>query len=179
MKKNIKDNPCGLEGFAFLEFSGKDKNLLHRQFVEMGFEPTARHAQHDITLYQQGDIQFIVNAASNCQATRHAETHGAGACAMGFKVGHAEHAFDHAIQQGATPFSDTGPAHHGLLAIEAIGGSVIYFVDDSHLPFANQWSKKSTSTHTNRSTGLTFIDHLTHNVFRGNMDFLCHGRGRT
>ena len=168
MNKDSKENPCGLDGFAFLEFSGPDKQFLHHQFVDMGFQLKATHAQSDVSLYQQGDIQFIVNAANNCQAEIHAKTHGAGACAMGFKVHDAKKAFDHAIKNGATAFKESGALNHGLPAIEAIGGSVIYFVDDAHQPFAKQWSTASAPT--TEDTGLTFIDHLTHNVFRGNMD---------
>lgn len=80
------NNPCGLDGFAFLEFSGPDKTRLHQQFTDMGFQATANHKNQDITLFQQGQIQFIVNAATNCQAEEHAKTHGSGACAMGFRV---------------------------------------------------------------------------------------------
>jgi 4-hydroxyphenylpyruvate dioxygenase len=169
---HTNENPCGLEGFAFLEFSGPDKSLIHNQFIAMGFEPTATHPQHDITLYQQGEIRFIVNAASHCQAAHHATTHGAGACAMGFKVSDALLAYEYALQHGATPFHDHGAVDHALFAIEAIGGSVIYFVDDSHQPFANQWTQRPLST--KQSAGLTFIDHLTHNVFRGQMDQWAH-----
>lgn len=170
MTKNIKENPCGLEGFAFLEFSGTDKRIIQSQFLEMGFQETATHAEQDITLYQQGAIQFILNAAKNCQAESHAKMHGPGACAMGFKVKNAELAFEYAINHGATPFKDAEHTNHNLLAIEAIGGSVIYFVDETNQPFAKQWKQPPVSPTSEYSTGLTFIDHLTHNVYRGNMD---------
>lgn len=164
----IENNPCGLDGFAFLEFSGPDKNHLHQQFTEMGFRASATHKNQDITLYQQGEIQFIVNATSNCQAATHAKTHGPGACAMGFKVKNAQAAFEYAINHGAEVFEDCTHAHHGLPAIKAIGGSVIYFVDDAHHAFQMNWDKKTASQ--NQDNGLILIDHLTHNVFRGNMD---------
>ena len=165
-----RENPCGLEGFAFLEFSGPDKKLLDQQFTEMGFHKHASHMHQNVTLYQQGKIQFIVNAASNCQAEQHAKVHGPAACAMGFKVKNAKQAFEHALKHGATPFLDSEHVHHGLLAIEAIGGSVIYFVDEESLPFSHQWANTSTSHTAKDSAGLTNIDHLTHNVYRGNMD---------
>lgn len=170
MNKSIIENPCGLEGFAFLEFSGPDKEMIERQFIEMGFERTATHDQQDISLYQQGTIQFIINNANDCQAERHAEIHGTGACAMGFKVKNAELAFEYAIKHGGTSFNDKEHVNHGLLAIEAIGGSVIYFTDDKHQPFANKWTKPPAPMVEQSSTGLMFIDHLTHNVYRGNMD---------
>lgn len=171
MDDNTKENPCGLEGFAFLEFSGPDKKIIERQFLEMGFQHTATYIEQDITLYKQGTIQFIINNAKDCQAAHHAEIHGPGACAMGFKVKNARHAYAYAINHGATPFKDADHASHHLLAIEAIGGSVIYFVDDNeYQPFANNWKQIAPSTAKSLSTGLTFIDHLTHNVYRGNMD---------
>jgi 4-hydroxyphenylpyruvate dioxygenase len=162
------NNPCGLDGFAFLEFSGPDKNKLEKQFTEMGFQPVAQHKDQDITLYQQGEIQFIVNAAANCQAVEHSKIHGPGACAMGFKVKDAQAAFQYAITHGATAFEDCTHAHHGLPAIQAIGGSVIYFVDDQNKPFNKKWNQNDSIEI--KDNGLVCIDHLTHNVFRGNMD---------
>lgn len=165
-----QENPCGLDGFAFLEFSGPDKQRLHRQFNDMGFQQTATHKSEDITLFQQGDIQFIVNAAKDCQAQQHAKTHGPGACAMGFKVNDANHAYDYAIKHGAKAFHDNEHVKHGLPAIEAIGGSVIYFVDEINKPFAGFWIENTHHQSQIQATGLSFIDHLTHNVYRGNMD---------
>lgn len=169
MHKNDWENPCGLNGFAFIEFSSLDKTPLQRQFIDMGFRLTAQHAEQEIYRYEQNNIQFIVNAATNCQAHQHAKTHGAGACAMGFQVHDAEKAFNYAIQHGAKPFQDTLATHHGLLAIEAIGGSVIYFVDKEQTPFQKQWIEQSGEV-SPPAVGLTEIDHLTHNVYRGNMD---------
>lgn len=168
MNSPINENPCGLNGFAFLEFSGPDKRKLEDQFTAMGFKITGKHLHQDITRFEQGNIHFIVNHASNCQAQEHATTHGAGACAMGFRVKNAKQAFTYAMEHGATPFYDKKEVDHGLLAIEGIGGSVIYFVDDAHQPFAQHWRAESNLTP--ESTGLTFIDHLTHNVYRGHMD---------
>lgn len=161
------DNPCGLDGFAFVEFSAPDVQALHQQFDQMGFNKIAQHPKEDITLYQQGDIKFIVNNSNHSQASNHAKTHGAGACAMGFKVENAKQAFQYAIQHGATAFTDCEHANHHLLGIEAIGGSVIYFVDDDHSFFGLPLSQNAAQQ---PLCELVAIDHLTHNVFRGNMD---------
>lgn len=167
MDKIAQDNPCNLDGFAFLEFSAPDKHILEHQFEAMGFVQTAKHKTEDIALYELGKIQFIINSTKNTQAEQHAKTHGAGACAMGFKVKDAKVAYAYAIKQGATPFEDT---LHGLLAIMGIGGSVIYFVDENHQPFENQWLKIDNHKKAQKPTKLEYIDHLTHNVYRGNMD---------
>ena len=76
-----QENPCGLDGFAFIEYSGPEKSLFHKLFSAMGFQITASHQTQDITSYQQGDIQFIVNSMPNCQAAEHSKLHGPGACA--------------------------------------------------------------------------------------------------
>lgn len=163
------DNPCGLDGFAFLEFSGSNLHTLEHQFQEMGFTKTKHFANHQILLFQQGNIDFIVNTTTDSQAHEHAKTHGAGACAMGFKVANAELAFKHALANGAKEFHDNSSVKHNLPAIEAIGGSVIYFVDENHTPFTKTWENIADFNVKNGS-GLIAIDHLTHNVFRGNMD---------
>ncbi|MDF1757515.1 MAG: 4-hydroxyphenylpyruvate dioxygenase [Legionellaceae bacterium] len=164
------ENPCGLDGFAFLEFSSQDTSILDRQFTEMGFAKSATHANGAIILYKQGDIEFIVNTTTDSQAFEHSKTHGAGACAMGFKVADAKSAFEHAISKGATEFHDKSSIKHHLHAIEAIGGSVIYFVDDKNQPFNGQWDINSDNQNIDSNCGLIHIDHLTHNVYRGNMD---------
>lgn len=163
-----RENPCGLDGFAFLEFSGPDQHALQKQFEDMGFRLHAKHQTLDIFLYRQGHIEFIVNAEKGCQAEQHAKTHGAGACAMGFKVKDARQAYAYALEQGAEAFKESSGVDHGLPAIKAIGGSVIYFVDDNHQPFANTWLTQDTSDP--QDCALVDIDHLTHNVYRGNMD---------
>lgn len=169
MIPNKPKNPCELNGFAFLEFSAPDAQVLHQQFKEMGFALLAKHRDQDISLYQQGEIQFIVNHCSNSQPQQHARQHGAGACAMGFRVQNARRAFDYAVEQGGVPFYDAPHANHGLFAIEAIGGSVIYFVDERTQPFQDDWHYLE-NQQPGKDCGLTGIDHLTHNVYRGNMD---------
>lgn len=167
---NIKeDNPCGLDGFAFLEFSSPNANTLETQFLEMGFTKSKHFADKQILLFEQGNIDFIVNTTHDSQACAHAQTHGAGACAMGFKVANAEFAFKHALANGAEEFYDTSTIKHNLPAIKAIGGSVIYFVDENNQPFAKNWQLFQNIGQNNNS-GLINIDHLTHNVYRGNMD---------
>lgn len=164
------DNPCGLDGFAFLEFASPSLHVLENQFKEMGFTKTKHFAENQILLFQQGNIDFIVNTTTDSQAYEHAKIHGAGACAMGFKVKDAEYAFNHALANGAKEFHDKSNVKHNLFAIQAIGGSVIYFVDDKHKPFSDKWTDIANVEQSPCDSGLVTIDHLTHNVFRGNMD---------
>lgn len=165
----MPNNPCHLDGFAFLEFSGPSNNALCQQFQKMGFTLTKTHRFAPISLMQQGGIDFIINGTKDSQAAQHATHHGAGACAMGFKVQDCDKALSHALHHGATEFTQIQEAAHALPAIEGIGGSVIYFVDAAHQPFNEQWQEPPIKSN-GQSAGLLAIDHLTHNVQRGNMD---------
>jgi len=170
------ENPAGLDGFSFLEFSAPDvaaNSALETYFKHMGFVATAKHQFRDITLYRQGNIRFFLNKETQGQTAEHAKHHGPGACAMGFHTLDAQKAYQHAIKQGATPFHyDVKSGEIAMPAIQAIGGSVIYFTDDT--------TRKNIEQHNFQSlhakepdisgVGLELIDHLTHNVFRGQMD---------
>lgn len=165
MTRDTKANPCGLQGFAFLEFSGSEPQFFEGLFGKMGFQAHPLQAQGDVMAYEQGNTLFLVNAAKNAQAAQHSALHGSAACAMGFLVDNAENAFSHAIRQGAVPYEDSDTRAHGLPAIEAIGGSIIYFADKQLKPFG------LTPSHEHHGAGLGKIDHLTHNVKRGRMDY--------
>lgn len=56
------DNPMGTDGFEFVEYAAPDPKALGKLFENMGFTAIARHRHKDVTLYRQGDINFIINA---------------------------------------------------------------------------------------------------------------------
>jgi 4-hydroxyphenylpyruvate dioxygenase len=125
-----------------------------------------------VTLHKQGDVNFIINAEPGSFGQRFAQQHGPSACAMAFRVKDAAKAFKRAVELGATPVAmPVGPMELNIPAIEGIGGSLVYLVDRygdhtiydvDFVPVPNPGKL--------RTTGLTCIDHLTHNVHRGNMN---------
>lgn len=168
-----KKNPVGTNGFDFLEYTTKNPSKLINQFESLGFTPVKKHHSDDVTIYQQNDIRFIINLSKNTLADEFADEHGASVCAMGFKVANAKQAYDHVIEHGAVPFTPaTEHDIYGIPAIYGVGGSVIYFVDyENDQP--NYDSKFTANTNKDTSYGhpnLTYIDHVTHNLYRGNMD---------
>jgi 4-hydroxyphenylpyruvate dioxygenase len=167
------DNPAGTNGFDFLEFATHDPVKLAKQFEAMGFKQVAKHRQHDVALYQQHDIRFMINTTKNSMASRFADAHEASACAMGFRVANAKQAFDHCIANGATAYTaENETAVHDLLAIQGVGGSVIYFVEDAQGKRNYDHEFEFSNAHPADVTGhgLTYLDHVTHNLHRGNMD---------
>lgn len=169
------ENPMGTDGFEFVEYAAPDPELLRSLFSNMGMPAVAHHRSKDVTLHKQRDINFIINAESDSFAQEFARAHGPCACAMAFRVKDANYAFNRAVDLGATPIAgDPGPMELNIPAIEGIGGSRLYLVDrygdntiyDVDFVFEPGWQSEAEEL----DTGLTYIDHLTHNVHQGNMD---------
>ncbi|HUP91932.1 MAG TPA: 4-hydroxyphenylpyruvate dioxygenase, partial [Solimonas sp.] len=102
-----------------------------------------------------------------------AMAHGPSACAMGWRVHDAVKAYEHAIAQGAVPF-DAKPGYMELRlpAVYGIGNSVLYFVDrySGHSIYDVDFRFFEGVDPKPKGVGLAEVDHLTHNVLRGNMD---------
>lgn len=165
-------NPAGTDGFDFLEFSTPDLASITTQFAAMGFTPVAKHKKFDITLFQQGNIKFFVNTTKGSHAEQFASLHGPSTSAMGFRVNDAKAAYRRALEQGATPYHLTHftTSPYTLPAIYGVGNSLIYFVDYHHQQpaYSNDFEPTAHSPQTKQG-GLTYIDHVTHNLNRGNM----------
>jgi 4-hydroxyphenylpyruvate dioxygenase len=165
-------NPMGTDGFEFVEYTAPDPTELRLLFDRMGFPAIAKHRSRNVTLHRQGDINFIINAEPDSFAQGFARTHGGSICAMAFRVKDAAFAYKRALDLGAKPGPHSaGPMELNIPSIEGIGGSLIYLVDRygersiydvDFLPIEQRDVDAGGS-------GLTLLDHLTHNVKRGNM----------
>jgi 4-hydroxyphenylpyruvate dioxygenase len=163
------ENPAGTDGFEFVEFAHANPDELRTLFTRMGYVLTARHKTKVIELWQQGDVTYILNDEPGSHARRFVEEHGPCAPSMGWRVVDAGHAFAHALANGAEPFE--GPEKTlDLPAIRGIGGSLIYFTDlygDAN-PYDAEFDWVGPAKP--KGVGFQYLDHLTHNVHRGNMD---------
>lgn len=167
-----EDNPAGTDGFEFVEFAHPDPAVLSSLFATMGFSPVARHRTRDITVWRQGDVNYVVNAEPASFAARFVEEHGPCAPSMAWRVVDAKHAFDRAVRLGATPYEGDDKTIDAP-AIVGIGGSLLYFVDtygEKGSPYAAEFDWTDRIDPAPEGVGLFYIDHLTHNVKRGNMD---------
>jgi len=179
------DNPLGMAGLEFVEFAAPNPAELGRRFEQLGFKAIARHVSKAVTLYRQGQMNFLVNAEPDSFAARYAQEYGTGICAIGVRVDNAQRAFEHAISLGAWAFEGerVGPAELSIPAIQGIG--------DSHLYFVDRWRGRGgqrggvgdisifdidfrpidvATAHTDLDhggTGLTRVDHLTQTVGAG------------
>jgi 4-hydroxyphenylpyruvate dioxygenase len=168
---DLWDNPMGTDGFEFVEYTGPEPAQLAALFERMGFVAAARHRSKNVTLYKQGDVNFILNAEPESFAQAFARLHGPSVCAIAFRVKDAAQAYDRAVKRGAKPVhGKVGPMELNIPAIEGIGGSLIYLVDRYgeqtiyDVDFISLIGKTAPA-----GVGLAGIDHLTHNVHRGRM----------
>lgn len=172
---DLFENPIGLDGFEFVEFAAPDPSQLERVFTSLGFLPVADHRSKQVTLWRQNDINFIVNREPKSLAHYFAEEHGASACGMAFRVRDAHHAYSRLLELGAQPVDiPTGPMELRLPAIKGIGGAPIYLIDrfeDGSSIYDIDFRFRDGMAPRPEGCGLMEIDHLTHNVYKGRMDY--------
>jgi 4-hydroxyphenylpyruvate dioxygenase len=177
------ENPMGTDGFEFIEYAAPDPAAMAAVFERMGFRPIARHRHKAVTLYRQGEINFILNAEPHSFAQRFARLHGPSVCAIAFRVQDAARAYQRALGLGAWGFDNqAGPGELNIPAIKGVGDSLIYLVDRwrgkngakegeiGNIGFYDvDFEPLPGATLNPAGHGLTYIDHLTHNVHRGRM----------
>ena len=171
-RRDLWDNPMGTDGFEFVEYTGPDPAALAELFERMGFVAAARHRSKNVTLYRQGDVNFILNAEPESFAQAFARLHGPSVCALAFRVADAAKAYQRAISLGAKPVhGKVGPMELNIPAIEGIGGSLIYLVDryGERTIYDVDFTPLAADMAAASGVGLADIDHLTHNVHRGRM----------
>ncbi|MCW5638510.1 MAG: 4-hydroxyphenylpyruvate dioxygenase [Rubrivivax sp.] len=170
---DLFDNPLGLDGFEFVEFSAPEKGILEPVFERMGFAMIARHRSKDVQLWRQGGINLIANYEPRSRAAYFAAEHGPSACGMGWRCRDAGKAYAEAIARGAEPVEvRTGPMELHLPAIRGIGGSIIYLTDrygDELSIYDIDFVYEPGADRHPVGAGLKIIDHLTHNVYGGRM----------
>lgn len=163
------ENPAGTDGFEFVEFAHPEPQVLRDLFAKMGYVHTANHKTKAVELWQQGDITYVINAEADSFAAKFAQEHGPCAASMAWRVVDAQHAFDHAVAKGAEPYEGADKTLDWP-AIKGIGGSLIYFTDQYW--DASPYNADFDWVHDAHPAGVGFyyLDHLTHNVHKGNMD---------
>jgi 4-hydroxyphenylpyruvate dioxygenase len=171
---DLFENPMGLDGFEFVEFTAEEKGILEPAFTAMGFTMVATHKSKDVTLWRQGDISLLANYEKSGHAYHYAKEHGPSACGLAFRVKDAQFAYAEAIKKGAQAVDiPTAPMELRLPAIQGIGGATLYLIDrytkgQSIYDIDFNWLEGVDKNP--EGCGFHTLDHLTHNVYRGRMD---------
>jgi len=171
-----QENPLGVDGFEFVEFTGPEPEAMIARLELMGFTPTHVNPTTDAVRLKQGDITMLVNRTPKGQAADFARDHGPSANGMAFRVADAKAAYEGALERGARAAEGV---HGGALGndypyiLQGIGGSLLYVIDQygEHGSLYDAWDEIEGWEEAERknSMGLEVLDHLTHNVRRGEM----------
>jgi len=177
MQVTTFENPMGIDGFEFVEFAAPDGQgeALHDYFRRLGFTAVLRHKTRPITVYRQGGVNFLVNEDPDSFAADFARAHGPCACGFAIRFSKpAEQVFDTVIGNGGEAI-DHKPETRAVSApvVKGIGDCMLYLVDrygGTGSIYDGDYLPVQGVEQNPKGFGLTFIDHLTHNLFFGNMD---------
>lgn len=175
--KITEQNPIGLYGVDFIEYTGTDAQHFEKLFTKLGFREIGKIDGKNIRLFRQGDINFILNTEPNTFAAEFAKAHGPSVCSTGFRVANATRAFEAAIKKGAKAYDGSQDSRGATpyLAIYGIGDSLIYFIDQSKHEdlYENRFKVTNNAAHFPQGLGLQIVDHFTNNVPKGEMQKWC------
>lgn len=176
MKHSLENNPCGLDGVEFVEYTGPDANYFTKLFVSYGFKVVGEIVGKNIKLFRQNQINFILNCEPTTFAEQFAKKHGPAVCSTGFRVADAAAALKVALARGAKEYlgntSEKGATP--FPAIYGIGDSLVYFIDEKNRQaLYNQIFKVKTEDQSPKGLGLNLVDHFTNNVPVGEMQKWC------
>ena len=167
------ENPMGINGFEFVEFAAPaaQADRMRTYLQNLGFAAVAQHRSRNITLYRQGTINFLLNEDPDSFAADFAREHGPSACGFAIRFTKpTDEVLAHVLANGGEKIShkpQTGAVD--TPAIKGIGGCMLYLVDDGRKDLYADFLPLQGADQNPRGFGLTFLDHLTHNVFLGNM----------
>jgi 4-hydroxyphenylpyruvate dioxygenase len=175
MQVTTFENPMGIDGFEFVEFAAPvgQAEFMHQYFRNMGFTAVQRHKSRAITVYRQGGVNFLLNEDPDSFAADFAASHGPSACGFAIRfrkpadevcamvIGNGGEAITHKAESKAVDAP----------VVKGIGDCMLYLVDrygDNGSMYGDYLPIEGVDQHP-VGFGLTFIDHLTHNLYFGNM----------
>ncbi|MCW4455631.1 4-hydroxyphenylpyruvate dioxygenase [Flavobacterium sp. MXW15] len=176
MQVTTFENPMGIDGFEFVEFAAPAGRggELHDYFRKMGFTAVLRHKQRAITVYRQGGVNFLVNEEPDSFAADFAKAHGPSACGFAIRFSHpAAGVLEKAVANGAEVVAHKADSKAvAAPVIKGIGDCMLYLVDRYGAAgsiYDGDYEPIEGADQNPVGFGLTFIDHLTHNLYLGNM----------
>ncbi|HEV8694461.1 MAG TPA: 4-hydroxyphenylpyruvate dioxygenase [Lysobacter sp.] len=176
MQVTTFENPLGINGFEFVEFAAPEGQgeRLHDYFRKMGFTAVLRHKWRPITVYRQGGVNFLVNEDPNSFAADFARKHGPSACGFAIRFQKSgKIVFDTVVNNGGEEVTEkAGTKAVDAPVVKGIGDCMLYLVDrygDKGSVYDDDYVAIEGADQDPKGFGLTFIDHLTHNLYFGNM----------
>jgi 4-hydroxyphenylpyruvate dioxygenase len=176
MQVTTFDNPMGIDGFEFVEFAAPAGRgiELHELFKRMGFSAVLKHKSRPITVYRQNGVNFLINEDPDSFAADFAKAHGPSAC--GFAIRFRKpgvQVLQSVLDNGGEKIQHKEASKAvNAAVIKGIGDCMLYLVDrygDLGSIYDADYEAIEGADQNPAGFGLTFIDHLTHNLHFGNM----------
>lgn len=155
--------PKPVQGVEFIEIvtapetAGEVGDFL----TALGFSATASHVSKQVTRWQQGAINILVNTQAGGFAHSSYAAHGTTVSEIALRVPDAMAAQARAEALGIAPYRQTSASGElDIPAIRGVGGSLLRFVDDV-TTLGQIWDLDFTAAKpTAKGAGLTRIDHI-------------------
>ncbi len=176
MQVTTFENPMGIDGFEFVEFAAPAGRggELRSLFEKMGFSAVLKHKSRAITVFRQNGVDFLLNEDPDSFAADFAAKHGPSACGFAIRFKQpATEVLKAVLSNGAEVA--TGKADSKAVSapvIKGIGDCMLYLVDrygSAGNIYGTDYAAIAGADQNPKGFGLTFIDHLTHNLYFGNM----------
>ncbi len=173
MQVTTFENPMGIDGFEFVEFAAPagQADAMRAYLASMGFSATRRHRTRAITLFRQGGVNFLLNEEPESFASDFAAAHGPSACgfAIRFRTPVAQ-VLQTVLGNGGEPVTHRAATRAiDAPVVKGIGDCMLYLVDANAGDVYADFDPIPGAEQDPKGFGLTFIDHLTHNLYFGNM----------
>jgi len=176
MQVTTFDNPMGIDGFEFVEFAAPAGRAaeLHTLFGKMGFSAVLKHTSRPITVYRQNGVNFLLNEDPDSFAADFANAHGPCACGFAIRFKHPSADVLKTVLGNGGEVVDQKAASKAVDApvVKGIGDCMLYLIDrygSAGSIYDGNYAPIAGADQNPSGFGLTFIDHLTHNLYFGNM----------
>ncbi len=173
MQVTTFENPMGINGFEFVEFAAPAGSIdLHALFRTMGFAPVLKHRTRPITVYRQGGVNFLINEDPDSFAADFAQQHGPSACGFAIRFTQPVAEVEQKVIANGGERIELKPSSRVIEVpvVKGIGDCMLYLVPSEADAYAADYVPIEGANPNPVGFGLTFIDHLTHNLFFGNME---------
>ncbi|PWK17597.1 4-hydroxyphenylpyruvate dioxygenase [Arcicella aurantiaca] len=162
ISKHKKESQINLKSIEFLEFATNDfcQNDLVKMLVNLGFVETFRHKIKNVSIYQLGGVNIVLNRQSEVQNVQQNTV-----CAVGFatenkqKIENWTHKLGYCWEKSKASIYELD-----IPAAKGIGNILYYFIDEKDLEKEFYRIEFNNIATTKIDNGITVFDHIGHSV---------------
>jgi 4-hydroxyphenylpyruvate dioxygenase len=151
-------------GVGFIEFAVSEAKAsdLAALLGQLGFRKTGSHRSKDVERWSQGAIELVINCEPDGFAHSHYVTHGPGVCAIAIDVDDAGQTMTRAgALHARTFYSPVGPGELEIPAIRGVGGSLVYFLEQTGKNWDTDFEALRSDAASDR---LNAVDHISQSM---------------